>query len=234
MVIAVKKEVLVLQVEALYKAYGPQRVLDGVDFRLRPGERVAIMGPSGSGKSTLLNCLAGLEKPDTGQIAFLGQRFSDLGESEVTRLRRDKVTSIFQFFHLLPTLSAFENVEFPLLLRKIPRRQRQALVANLLEEVGLPHKATAMPSELSGGEMQRLAIARALITDPVLILADEPTGSLDSHNSARILELLSELTLRHQTALLMVTHDPEATVICSRVLHMQDGRLEDSAPATDR
>lgn len=216
---------IVLEIEDLGKSYGPQRVLDGLGLVLERAERVAIMGPSGSGKSTLLNCLAGLETPDSGQIRFLGRDLCRLGEAEVTRLRRESLTSIFQFFHLLPTLKAWENVEFPLLLRRDPMRERRRKVEGLLEEVGLTHRADALPSELSGGEMQRLAIARALITEPVLILADEPTGSLDSKNSDRILELLKALTNRHRTALLMVTHDTEAASICSRIHHMRDGRL---------
>lgn len=214
-----------LEIDRLNKRFGSQQVLDEVCMQLAPAERVAIMGPSGSGKSTLLNCLAGLEPPDSGSISFKGKDLNAIGPAEVTRLRRESLTSIFQFFHLLPTLRAWENVEFPLLLRKDPRRERQQKVAALLEEVGLSHRATAMPSELSGGEMQRLAIARALITEPALILADEPTGSLDSRTSERVLDLLKSLTDRHQTALLMVTHDNEAASVCSRRLQMRDGRL---------
>lgn len=217
-----------LSIENLGKAFGTQQVLNAVSLRMERAERVAIMGPSGSGKSTLLNCLAGLETPDSGEIRFLGQALSRLSEEEVTRLRRESLTSIFQFFHLLPTLSAWENVEFPLLLRKDPRKEREAKVGALLDEVGLVHRSAASPSELSGGEMQRLAIARALITEPALILADEPTGSLDSRNSERILALLKELTERHQTGLLMVTHDAGAAGICQRVLHMTDGLLKET------
>lgn len=219
-----------VRIDGLRKAYGSQTVLRGVDFELGARERVAIMGPSGSGKSTLLNCLAGLEDPDSGRIRFMGQDLDTLGEAAVTALRRQSLTSIFQFFHLLPTLSARENVEFPLLLRRDPRGERTAKVTALLEEVGLTHRADALPSELSGGEMQRLAIARALITEPALVLADEPTGSLDSRNSERILDLLKDLTERHQTSLLMVTHDTEASSICTRVLRMRDGLLLEDAP----
>ncbi len=219
-----------VRIEGLRKAYGSQTVLKGVDFELGERERVAIMGPSGSGKSTLLNCLAGLENPDAGLIRFMGQDLGTLGEAAVTALRRQSLTSIFQFFHLLPTLNARENVEFPLLLRRDSRDERMAKVAALLEEVGLTQRAGALPSELSGGEMQRLAIARALITEPALVLADEPTGSLDSRNGARILDLLRELTERHQTSLLMVTHDIEASSICTRILQMRDGLLLEDAP----
>jgi ABC-type lipoprotein export system ATPase subunit len=217
----------VLRVTDLHKAYGQQEVLDGVSMTLARRERVAITGPSGSGKSTLLNCLAGLETPDRGSIEFLQQDLLSLPEEEVTHLRRGQLTSIFQFFHLLPTLRAWENVEFPLLLEKMPKSERRDKVHELLEEVGLSHRAQAWPSELSGGEMQRLAIARALITEPAMILADEPTGSLDSHNSERILQMLGTLTERHGTALLMVTHDPIASATCDRILRMLDGRLQD-------
>jgi len=223
----------VLRVENLCKSFGKQQVLNNVGFSLKRTERVAITGPSGSGKSTLLNCLAGLETPDAGKINFLGKNILEMPEAEVTQLRRGHLTSIFQFFHLLPTLRAWENVEFPLLLRKTSSAKRKTLVGALLEEVGLTHRSEAWPSELSGGEMQRLAIARALITEPAMILADEPTGSLDSQNSDRILKLLSTLAERHGTALLMVTHDPVASAICDRILHMLDGKLEESHPVTE-
>ena len=221
----------VVEVEGVDKAYGRQRVLDGVDLRVERGERVALMGPSGSGKSTLLSLLAGLEIPDQGRILVLGEDLAALPESGKTALRRGRVTSIFQFFHLLPTLTAAENVEFPLLLARMPAREREARVRKLLEEVGLGDRGAALPEVLSGGEMQRLAIARALITEPALILADEPTGSLDSRNSVRILDLLRDLTDRHGTALLMATHDPEAAAVCDRILQIRDGRLSGEAAA---
>ena len=223
---------VILQVENLFKSFDGQHVLSGVSFTMGTNERIAIMGPSGSGKSTLLNCLAGLEMPDRGEIHFLGKDLLRLPEAEVTELRRGTLTSIFQFFHLLPTLRAWENVEFPLLLQNMPKSDRRARVDALLEEVGLTHRAKAWPSELSGGEMQRLAIARALITEPALILADEPTGSLDSRNSDRILQLLSALTNRHGTALLMVTHDTVASAICDRQFHMLDGQFESEKTAS--
>jgi ABC-type lipoprotein export system ATPase subunit len=224
----------VLHVEGLSKCYGNQEVLRNVGFSMNRAERVAIVGPSGSGKSTLLNCLAGLETPDAGFIKFQGRNLLDMEDSEVTAMRRGNLTSVFQFFHLLPTLQARENVEFPLLLEKKNRAYRDSKVATVLEEVGLTHKANAWPSQLSGGEMQRLAIARALISDPAMILADEPTGSLDQKNSERILELLSTLAERHGTALLIVTHDPVASAGCDRILHMLDGELnEGPVPSTE-
>jgi ABC-type lipoprotein export system ATPase subunit len=216
-----------LEVSELTKRYGEQLVLAGVNLWLARGERLALMGPSGSGKSTLLNCVAGLERPDSGCIRFEGRVLEEIGEEGMTLLRRGRIASIFQFFHLLPTLRAWENVEFPLLLARQPEQERREKVGALLEEVGLTHRSKAWPSELSGGEMQRLAIARALITEPALILADEPTGSLDSRNSEKILQLLLDLTARHETALLMVTHDAEAAAICQQVRHMSDGRLQD-------
>lgn len=215
-----------LEVRGLTKSYGGQPVLAGVDLELGRGDRLALMGPSGSGKSTLLNCVAGLEQADGGQILFEGRDLAAADGEAVTQLRRGRITSVFQFFHLLPTLRAEENVEFPLLLTRRPEAERRERVGALLEEVGLTHRRAAWPSELSGGEMQRLAIARALITEPALILADEPTGSLDSKNSERILQLLLDLTTRHHTALLMVTHDAEAAAICQSIHHMADGRLE--------
>ncbi|MEX0321530.1 MAG: ABC transporter ATP-binding protein [Puniceicoccaceae bacterium] len=219
----------VLRVEGLSKAYGNQQVLNNLAFSIKRAERVAIVGPSGSGKSTMLNCLAGLETPDSGRIEFLGRDLVGMPEAEVTELRRGNLTSVFQFFHLLPTLQARENVEFPLLLENASRSERKEKVGELLEEVGLTHRSRAWPSELSGGEMQRLAIARALITEPAMILADEPTGSLDAKNSERILELLSKLAERHGTALLIVTHDPVASADCDRILHMLDGKLDEGA-----
>lgn len=225
MVEAVAKARPLLEIRGLCKRFEQQQVLEGVSLGMQPSERVAVMGPSGSGKSTLLNCLAGLETADAGTLHFQGRDLASMDEASVAHLRRESLTSIFQFFHLLPTLRAFENVEFPLLLRKDPKAQRRSKVRELLEEVGLSHRADALPSSLSGGEMQRLAIARALITRPALLLADEPTGSLDSRTSARVLQLLKDLTERHQTALLMVTHDAEAASICDRTLQMRDGRL---------
>lgn len=214
-----------LSVEGLRKTYGFQTVLNGVNLTIGHGDRIAVMGPSGSGKSTLLSCLAGLETPDSGRIRFMEEDFNELTEGQKTRLRGESITSIFQFFHLLPTLRAGENIEFPLLLRGDKRAVRKRRVDCLLEEIGLTDRARAWPSELSGGELQRIAIARALVTNPALILADEPTGSLDSRNGNIVLELLRRLTETHNTALLMVTHDQNAARICDKILEMRDGAL---------
>ncbi|TAG28990.1 MAG: ABC transporter ATP-binding protein [Verrucomicrobia bacterium] len=214
-----------LAVSALVKAYGPRRVLDTVSFRIEAGERVALTGPSGSGKTTLLNCLGGVDRPDSGEIRLLGARIDDLDADALNLLRRGRVGTIFQFFHLLPTLSAAENIELPLQLIRVPAAERRARVSALLGRVGLEARAHALPAQLSGGEQQRVAIARALIHRPALLLADEPTGNLDSINGAKVMALLRELTDETQTALVLVTHSEEAAAICHRRVRLRDGRV---------
>jgi putative ABC transport system ATP-binding protein len=214
-----------LQVSRVIKSYGSTEVLRGVSLSLEPGERVALMGPSGSGKSTLLNCIGGIDRPDEGSIEIAGEPLGGLDEDGLCRMRRETVSTVFQFFHLLPTLSARENIEFPIQLQGVPTKERDRRVRDLIEEVGLTHRADAMPHELSGGEMQRVAIARALVIEPRLILADEPTGNLDSATGESILDLLAALGDRHGTAMLVVTHSPQVTRICRRTLEMRDGAL---------
>lgn len=214
-----------LQVSRVTKSYGSTEVLRGVSLSLEPGERVALMGPSGSGKSTLLNCIGGIDRPDTGTIEIGGVALGGLDEDGLCRVRRETVSTVFQFFHLLPTLSVRENVEFPLQLQGLSVKERDVRVDGLIEEVGLSHRASAMPHELSGGEMQRVAIARALAIEPRLILADEPTGNLDSATGEAILDLLASLSERHGIAMLVVTHSPQVTRICRRTLEMRDGLL---------
>ena len=214
-----------LQVSKVTKSYGPTPVLGGITFSLEPGERVALMGPSGSGKSTLLNCIAGIDRPDEGAIEIGGIALGGLDEEGLCRLRRETVSTVFQFFHLLPTLSARENIEFPLQLKGVPLAERERRVRVLIDEVGLAHRAGAMPHELSGGEMQRVAIARALVIEPRLILADEPTGNLDSATGESVLDLLESLSEKHGTAMLVVTHSRQVTRICRRTLEMRDGLL---------
>jgi len=217
----------VLQVNAVSKRYGDRAVLHDATFSVAAGERVALTGPSGSGKTTLLNCLGGVDRPDAGMITLLGRRIDKLSSDDLARLRREQVGTVFQFFHLLPTLTAAENVELPLQLNRVPLPERSARVAAALARVGLSARADALPSQLSGGEQQRVAIARALIHRPALILADEPTGNLDSANGENILQLLRELTDETQTALVLVTHSPEAAAICHRQIHLRDGRIVD-------
>jgi putative ABC transport system ATP-binding protein len=212
-----------LQVSRVTKSYGADPVLRGVSLSLDRGERAALMGPSGSGKSTLLNCIGGIDRPDEGVIEIAGQGLGGLDEDGLCRLRRETVSTVFQFFHLLPTLSARENVEFPMQLTGIPAAERADRVAALIDEVGLAHRAGAMPHELSGGEMQRVAIARALAIRPRLILADEPTGNLDSTTGEAILDLLEAVSEKHGIAMLVVTHSLLVTRICRRTFEMKDG-----------
>ena len=209
----------------LRKCYEGREILHGIGLDIAAGERVALMGPSGSGKTTLLNCLGGVDRPDGGEIELCGQALHRLDREALAAVRRRWIGTVFQFFHLLPMLTAAENVEFPLQLLGVPLREREARVRELLERVGIAHRAHALPAQLSGGEMQRAAIARALVHRPRVLLADEPTGNLDSASGARVLRLLRELSDETQTALLLVTHSDEAAAICHRVLHLRDGAL---------
>ena len=220
-----------LQVSKVTKSYDEVPVLKGVSFDLEAGERVALMGPSGSGKSTLLNCIGGIDRPDEGEIHVGEDSLQRLDEDELCRLRRESVSTIFQFFHLLPTLSARENVEFPLQLAGVPAAERQERTQQLIAEVGLEHRAEAMPDELSGGEMQRIAIARALSIRPALILADEPTGNLDSATGDSILDLLESLSNSYEISMVLVTHSKSVARICDRTLRMRDGVILEEALA---
>ena len=202
--------------------------LDGVDLSVTAGELVALVGPSGSGKSTLLHLAGGLDVPDAGTVRVGDRDLATLSVADRARVRRREVGLVFQFFHLLPTLSVAENVELPLLLDK--RRRRSERVRELLDRVGVSHRADHLPGELSGGEMQRAAIARALVAEPALLLADEPTGNLDSATGAGVLSLLTEVVAEAGTALMMVTHDEAAAALAGRVLRLRDGRLA-TAPA---
>ena len=220
-----------LQVSRLTKSYDSVPVLKGVSLELERGERVALMGPSGSGKSTLLNCIGGIDRPDGGSIQVGDIQLEQLDEEGRCHLRRDTVSTVFQFFHLLPTLSVRENIEFPLRLQSIDSKERGERVTKLIEEVGIEKRAVAFPHELSGGEMQRVAIARALTIRPRLILADEPTGNLDSRTGESILDLLESLSDHYEIAMLVVTHSREVTRICSRVVEMRDGALLEEVTA---
>ena len=201
--------------------------LDGIDLAIDRGEMVAIIGPSGSGKSTLLNLIGGLDTATSGEIEIDGGRLSGLSDDELTRLRRDKIGFIFQFFNLLPTLSCAENVSIPLHLRGWPRKRIDERAKELLELVGLSKRASHLPDELSGGERQRCAIARALSVYPPVLLADEPTGNLDTHTGAEILKLIRDLHQRLGSTVLMVTHDPHVAESCPRVIALCDGRIEE-------
>lgn len=219
----------VLEVESLTKAYAERPILRGVSFKLEQGERLALLGPSGSGKTTVLNCVGGVDRADSGSVMIAGHVLGGLSADGLAELRRRHIGTVFQFYHLLPTLSAAENIELPLQLLGVSTSERETRVRELLERVGISHRAAALPGQLSGGEMQRVAIARAVVHRPSLILADEPTGSLDSATGARVLELLAEIVQETKAALLLVTHSAEAVKHCECVLRMQDGQIVEGA-----
>ena len=218
-----------VETEDLRRIYGEGktavRALDGVSLRIDAGEMVAIMGPSGSGKSTLLHLLGALETPTSGSIALAGKRFEGLGERDLTLLRRETIGFVFQFFNLLPALTAEENVILPALIDGRRDDATRARAVELLERVGLGARRDHLPMELSGGEQQRVSIARALLLEPELVLADEPTGNLDSRSSGEILALLRELNSHEGHTIVMVTHDPAAAATAGRVVFLRDGLI---------
>jgi ABC-type lipoprotein export system ATPase subunit len=219
----------VLEVESLTKSHAGRAILRGVSFKLEAEERVALLGPSGSGKTTVLNCVGGVDRADSGGVVIAGQTLDDLDADGLAELRRRSIGTVFQFYHLLPTLSAAENIELPLQLLGVAAAERETRVRDLLERVGIAHRANALPGQLSGGEMQRVAIARAVVHRPALILADEPTGSLDSVTGQQVLELLAEVVRETKAALMLVTHSVEAVAHCERVLRLQDGQIVEGA-----
>ena len=199
--------------------------LRDVSLDIRSGEYVSIMGPSGSGKSTLLNIIGLLDRPSSGTYQLDGDDVTGLSDEEQSRVRREKIGFVFQFFHLVPRLSAAENVELPLVLAGVPSSDRGPRVHRLLEEFGIAHRSRHRPDQLSGGERQRVAIARAMVMEPAAILADEPTGNLDQHTGKDVLALLEELHARGM-ALIMVTHDPILGARAKRQIRMMDGRID--------
>jgi putative ABC transport system ATP-binding protein len=199
--------------------------LDSIDLRIGRGEMVSIVGPSGSGKSTLLNLIGGLDRPTAGEIAIDGQPMAALSDDGLTRLRRDKIGFIFQFFNLLPSLTCVENVALPLHLKGLPRKEIDARARDLLELVRLGQRFDHLPDELSGGERQRVAIARALAFQPPVLLADEPTGNLDTHTGAEILNLIRDLHHRLKATILVVTHDQNVAESCERTVTLRDARI---------
>ena len=198
--------------------------LKGVNLSFDAGDFVTIMGPSGGGKTTLLNLLAGLDLPDRGQIYLQERKVSDLSDHDLTLLRRKEIGFVFQFFNLMPTLTIQENVELPLLLAHSSKTQGSR-VQTLLEYVGLWDRAQSFPAELSGGEMQRIAIARALVHEPVILLADEPTGNLDSENGQKIIELMKRAATDFNTTVILVTHNPQIAEFGNRHFEIRDGKL---------
>jgi len=201
-------------------------VLSGISFDIAEGEFLALMGPSGSGKSTLLNLLAGLDRPDSGRIVIAGEDIGRLSESRLADWRARHIGFIFQFYNLMPVLTALENVELPLLLTTLSTRERQSRAELLLQLVGLSDRGDHRPSELSGGQQQRVAIARALITDPTLIVADEPTGDLDRDSAADILALMQRLNRDLNKTIVMVTHDHRAAAAAHAIMHLDKGELD--------
>jgi putative ABC transport system ATP-binding protein len=225
-----------VQIRHLSKSYrrGSQRVavLTDVNLSIASGDFVAMMGPSGSGKTTLLNLIAGIDKPDGGELLVAGQDITRLGETELAGWRARTVGFVFQFYNLMPVLTALENVELPLLLTGLSRSQRRTRAELMLELVGLSDRLEHYPNELSGGQQQRVAIARALVTDPLLIIADEPTGDLDRFSAAEILKLLDRLNLELGKTIAMVTHDPRAAEAAHHLIYLDKGQLTDTSPLT--
>ena len=221
----------VVDVQGVRKVYNRDSleivVLDGITLLVPEGEFVALMGPSGSGKTTLLNLIAGIDRPTSGRVTVAGTDVARLSESALARWRSRTVGFIFQFYNLIPVLTAFQNVELPLQLTSLSRTERKERVATALELVGLTDRQTHLPSELSGGQQQRVAIARALITDPTLIVADEPTGDLDRTTAEEILGLLERLNAELGKTIVMVTHDPKAAEKAHRLVHLEKGVLVD-------
>jgi putative ABC transport system ATP-binding protein len=218
-----------VEIRNLSKVYtrGRQKieVLHHVDLDIAKGDFLALMGPSGSGKTTLLNLIGGLDSPTEGTIAVAGKRIDSLGQSELARWRASNVGFVFQFYNLLPMLSAARNVELPLLLTKLPGAKRRSHAAVALELVGLADRAAHKPGELSGGQQQRVAIARAIVSDPMLLVCDEPTGDLDRQSAVEVLTLLQRLNREHGKTIVMVTHDPKAAEYASHTLHLDKGTL---------
>jgi putative ABC transport system ATP-binding protein len=200
--------------------------LDRISLSISAGEFLALMGPSGSGKSTLLHIIAGIDRPTSGECVVQKVRVTELDESALADWRNQNVGFVFQTFNLIPVLSAFENVELPLLLMDLPSRRRRELVLTALELVGLADRAKHLPRQLSGGQEQRVAIARALVTDPKLIVADEPTGNLDHQSAEDVLQILQTLSQQAGKTVIMVTHDPRAAAYGSRNIHLEKGELQ--------
>ncbi len=208
-------------------------VLHQMNLEIEEGEFLALMGPSGSGKTTLLNLIGGLDSPSEGTITVAGQRIEGLGQSELSRWRASNVGFVFQFYNLLPMLSARRNVELPLLLTRLPAPQRRRNAEIALQLVGLAERAAHKPGELSGGQQQRVAIARAIVSDPKLLVCDEPTGDLDRRSAAEVLNLLQNLNREQGKTVVMVTHDPKAAVYATHTLRLDKGALAEAAEASE-
>jgi putative ABC transport system ATP-binding protein len=220
---------VIIELKNVWKTYQMDDVevhaLKGIDLRIKKEEFTAIMGPSGSGKSTLLQMIGVLDRPTSGKIYLDGTDISKLNDSELARLRGNKIGFVFQFFNLYPTLTARENIELPMLILEREKKEREIKSSKLLKTVGLEMRAEHLPSQLSGGERQRIAIARALANNPPLILADEPTGNLDTKTSFEIIDLLDKLQEDEKVTIVMVTHEPDIAKYAERIIHLKDGKI---------
>lgn len=218
-----------LKIQGLYKSFqsGTEklRILIDLSLRLKEGEMLAVTGASGSGKSTFLHLVGGMDRADAGEIILAGQKVTRLEGQQLAQFRNSKIGFIFQFHHLLPEFSALENVMFPLLLRRIPFAEARIRAHALLDEVGLADRSHHKPGQLSGGEQQRVAVARALVGKPSLLLGDEPTGNLDEHTAESIYELLLDIQRRHHLTSIIVTHNPKLAALCSLEKHLEEGKL---------
>ncbi|MER5932864.1 ABC transporter ATP-binding protein [Streptomyces sp. NPDC002054] len=216
-----------LTATALRKSYGPTHALDGAEFSIHPGEVVAIMGPSGSGKSTLLHCLAGIVTPDSGSIAYAGRELTSMNDAERSALRRTEFGFVFQFGQLVPELTCVENVALPLRLTGVKRKQAESTARQWMERLQVDELAGKRPGEVSGGQGQRVAVARALVTGPRVIFADEPTGALDSLNGELVMQLLTEAARSANTAVVLVTHETRVAAYSDREIVVRDGKSRD-------
>ncbi|MBE0477415.1 MAG: ABC transporter ATP-binding protein [Coriobacteriia bacterium] len=223
----------IAETRGLTKVYGAGdtavTALDHVDLIIEPGEFVAVMGPSGCGKSTLLNLIGGLDTPTEGSVILDGREIASMSDNELTKVRRERLGFVFQFFNLIPVLTAAENAALPLVLNGGRERVARRRAEDWLSRVGLENRHGARPDQLSGGQQQRVAVARALLTEPALVLADEPTGNLDSKSSDEIAALLRQVSDEWGRAILMVTHDPRIAAHADRIVFMRDGRIADDA-----
>ncbi|MHA2295936.1 MAG: ABC transporter ATP-binding protein [Candidatus Hodarchaeales archaeon] len=222
-------EVPVYRLENLQRYYTTKaeivKAVDGINLVMNPGEFIAILGPSGSGKTTLLNLLAGLDKPTGGRLSFKGEDISTLSDNQLCDLRRHEIGIIFQFYNLHPSFTAIENIEYPMMIANVPKERRREVSLDLIQKMGLEDKKDNFPAELSGGERQRIGIARSLANDPTVIIADEPTGDLDSDNAVAIIELLDKINQEQGKTIVMVTHDDSLLEKHMQIIQLVDGKI---------